>query len=131
MTNQATGNRRVANLTQHDASPEQLLEGVFDLPEAEVKELKKLLAFTSLPSEEEVNARAAEIAAFAVRLDITTAMVGGVPVLMGPLEAALKARGIAPWFAFSQRVSVDNVQKDGSVVKTSVFKHEGFTKKSL
>ena len=31
-------------------------------------------------------------------------------------------------FAYSKRVSVDVPQADGSIVKTSVFKHEGFIK---
>ena len=45
---------------------------------------------------------------------------------MGALEAVLKAAGYKPVYAFSERVSVDVTQPDGSVVKTSKFAHKGF-----
>lgn len=54
------------------------------------------------------------------------AMIGGAPYLMAPLEAELKKLGIEPVYAFSERVSEETVQADGTVVKTNVFKHVGF-----
>ena len=45
---------------------------------------------------------------------------------MGPLAAALREQGLEPVFAFTERVSVDEPQTDGSVRKTAVFKHSGW-----
>lgn len=45
---------------------------------------------------------------------------------LSPLEKALWEVGIRPLFAFSVRESVERVKDDGSVEKTSVFKHAGF-----
>ena len=44
---------------------------------------------------------------------------------MSSLEAELIAFSIQPVYAFSGRVSVDEVQADGSVVKKTVFRHVG------
>jgi hypothetical protein len=44
---------------------------------------------------------------------------------MGPLEAALKAKGVNPLYAFSVRESIETTV-DGKVVKSSMFKHAGF-----
>lgn len=54
------------------------------------------------------------------------AMIGGAPYLMAPLERALKAVGVQVCYALSDRVSIEQPQPDGSVTKTSVFKHVGF-----
>lgn len=54
------------------------------------------------------------------------AMIGGAPYLMGPLEAALKDRGIAPLYAFSERRSIEVKNEAGEVTKTAVFVHLGF-----
>jgi hypothetical protein len=53
-------------------------------------------------------------------------MIGGAPYLMGPLTDALKDLGIEVCFSYSERVSVESSLPDGSVTKTSVFKHVGF-----
>lgn len=53
-------------------------------------------------------------------------LIGGLPALMGPLELALKARFLKPVYAFSERVSEEQAQADGSVRKVNVFRHVGF-----
>ena len=45
---------------------------------------------------------------------------------MSALEKALRDVGIKPFYSYSERVSVEEVQPDGSVVKRNVFKHLGF-----
>jgi len=45
---------------------------------------------------------------------------------MGPLENALLAKGVKPLYAFSLRVSEDQVQPDGSTKKVGVFRHAGW-----
>lgn len=123
----------ILNLTQHQSTPEQ---GVVDLQGEALSVLKGLLTFETLPTRQEVLDRAAAIANLAAVTpaamvgDTTTtaraAMIGGAPFLMGPLEAALKDRGITPIYAFSVRESVDEVLPDGSVRKVAVFRHKGF-----
>ena len=53
-------------------------------------------------------------------------MLGGAPWLMAPLESNLKLNGIKVLYAYSERVSEEVVNKDGSVSKRNVFKHLGF-----
>lgn len=123
----------ILNLTQHQSTPEQ---GCIDLQGQALADLKALLTFSTIPTREEILNRAAVLAAVAAGSPVaydgeeaifaTAAMIGGAPFLMGPLEAALNARGITPLYAFSERVSEDAVQPDGSVRKVAVFRHKGF-----
>lgn len=123
----------ILNLTQHQSTPEQ---GCVDLQGKALQVLKGLLTFETLPTRQEALDRAAAIANLAAVTpaamigDTPTmaraAMIGGAPFLMGPLEAALKERGITPLYAFSVRESVDEVLPDGSVRKVAVFRHKGF-----
>lgn len=54
------------------------------------------------------------------------AMVGGFAPLMAALIPLLKEHGCDPLYALSDRVTVETVQGDGTVKKTSVFQHMGF-----
>lgn len=124
----------IVNLTQHVGTVEQ---GVLTLPESDNKQLKELLTFDSIPTKAEIEKRALSIAYLSsdFLLEETqeledeeyslSAMIGGAPYLMGPLEAALKKVGVAPLYAFTERKSVEKVV-DGKVVKTAVFEHLGF-----
>lgn len=155
----------VINLTQHQATPEQIAAGVVDLPPNEREELCRLLTFSAAdlaanPSAapEVVTARAQQIVstfvvprvASAARTMIgdtlahssdvellrilrpeaaaagMRAMIGGAPYLMAPLERALRAAGVEPVYALSERVSTEEAQPDGSVRKVNTFRHVGF-----
>lgn len=128
----------ILNLTQHQATPEQIEAGVVDLPQAERGLLIKLLTFDSLPSREKIEDRAFDIAELACYNGlggdesddpiIFTAMIGGAPYLMAPLEQELVAHGIVPLYAFSTHESVEETMPDGSVRKVNVFRHTGFVK---
>lgn len=114
----------IINLTQHKATAEQLEAGVVE--PAEKAAVQAILTFDAIPSVEEIQQRALLLAAIAVQSGCKKAMIGGAPFFMSALESALKAQGIAPVYAFSQRESVESIQSDGSVVKTNMFKHVGF-----
>ena len=114
----------IINLTQHQATAEQIEAGVVE--PAEKAAVQAVLTFDAIPSVEEIQQRALLLAAIAVQSGCKKAMIGGAPFFMSALESALKAQGIAPVYAFSQRESVESIQSDGSVVKTNVFKHVGF-----
>jgi hypothetical protein len=90
------------------------------------EEALRHLSFDTLPPGSEIDRKARGLAAIAARLRVPSAMIGGAPYLMGPLEAALKAVGVKPIYAFSVRESVENTLPDGRVVKTAVFRHLGF-----
>ncbi len=120
----------IINLTQHNATPEQLTAGVVDVP-AELKaELSALLTFSTLPTKEEIDEAATKVAAMAVICcqgsDAPAAMIGGAPFFMAPLEMALRHYGIKPLYAFSERVSAEKMDADGTVRKVNLFKHKGF-----
>jgi len=126
----------ILNLTQHPATPEQKAAGVVDFPQAEREMLVKLLTFDTLPSREEIENRAFDLAELACYNGLNgdegddpiifTAMIGGAPYLMASLEQELVAHGITPVYAFSTRESVEETQPDGSVRKVNVFRHAGF-----
>ena len=116
----------ILNLTQHLPSDEQVVAGVVDLPTEAKQVLKGLLDFHDLPTSEEITVRAVAICAIAKEYGAKQVMLGGAPFLMGTLEAVLKDNGIKPLYAFSKRISVEKTNPDGTVVKTSEFKHMGF-----
>lgn len=122
----------ILNLTHHAATPEQLAQGVVDCPEKYRGELIQLLTFEEIPSAQEIEERAEAIALLAEQVLEShfpcsgTAMIGGAPFLMGPLEAELAHLEIHPLYAFSKRESVEQEQADGSVRKVNVFRHVGF-----
>ena len=120
----------ILNLTQHPATPEQREAGVSDLPDELRKQLVGLLTFDLLPSTEEIEDRAESIALLADSLlpeeGNPAAMIGGAPYLMAPLEVALRNQRIRPLYAFSVRESVEQTLPDGTIRKTSIFRHAGF-----
>jgi hypothetical protein len=127
----------ILNLTQHTVTPEQEAQLVVE-PRMCKAEIRELLTFEEIPTKEEIEARANELARIAVseasmyagdtdnEVWITRVMIGGAPFLMGALEKATRECGFSPVYAFSKRESVDQPQPDGSVRKIAVFKHVGF-----
>ena len=59
------------------------------------------------------------------KLATRVALVGGQLGLMLQVVPALKKAGFLVVEAITERVSVEEVQADGSVIKKSIFKHEG------
>ena len=51
----------------------------------------------------------------------------GAPFLMAEVQLRLSWLGVQPYFAFSQRQSVEVIE-DGQTVKRSTFKHMGFVR---
>ena len=115
---------RILNLTQHDATPDQAVAGVVEPADKEL--VRALITFVDLPDARELKAKAAALAQMVAYDRFETVMIGGAPFFMAPLEQALRERNIKVLYAFSKRESVDEVQKDGSVKKTQVFRHAGF-----
>ena len=91
----------IINLTQHSATPEQIAEGVVDLPAELRTKLAELLTFDTIPEPYDVGMRAQDIASLAITwLDnqphpedygrdgdaLAEAMIGGAPYLMCALE---------------------------------------------
>lgn len=128
---------KILNLTQHPATPEQIEAGVVDCQPHNIQRLKELLTFETLPSHLDVRVRALNLKRLAQEeaesrlgdditvMDDMAVMIGGASFLMAPLEDFLKLN-FKVFYAFSERVSVETVKDDGSVVKTNVFKHAGF-----
>ena len=116
----------ILNLTQHEATPAQLEEGVFE-PTPELKEeIRGLLTFDDIPSTREMFRRARGLAQAVAHSECSMAMIGGAPFFMSTLESELLGSGISPLYAFSRRESVDELQEDGSLVKRAKFVHLGF-----
>ena len=127
---------KILNPTQHEATPEQKAAGVIDLPKALREELVDALTFMDCPDDTVVRARALMVAHLAndywrhlseIKSPLFfDAMIGGAPYLMAPLERALQDQGINPIYAFSERISEEATKADGSIVKTSYFRHAGW-----
>ena len=56
------------------------------------------------------------------------ALLGGAPYLMSVLEKLLVSQHIQPVYAFTRRESVETVDSDGTVTKTSKFAFGGWVK---
>jgi hypothetical protein len=127
---------QIINLTQHPATQEQKAAGVSDVAPERQKRLHQLLTFEEIPSIHELRSRAAQLfhifedetlnADWEERQSWPCVMLGGAPYLMSHLEECFIFEGITVVYAFSQRKSVEEQQADGSVVKRTVFVHEGF-----
>ena len=129
---------KIINITQHHATPEQIAAGVVEVKNEPWRDaMLALLTFDNLPSRKEIGDRAYLLAAMISRYDMSDAddddveypryaMIGGAPFFMSELEAALRNYHIVPMYAFSRRESVEEIQGDGSVRKTAVFRHVGF-----
>lgn len=113
---------RILNLTQHIATPDQVVAGVIE-PDNKAL-VAKWLTFDELPSSHELEYRARNLAMLAEGYN--AAMIGGAPYFMAPLERAIAAAGVKVLYAFSVRESVEVPQEDGTVKKTQIFKHAGF-----
>lgn len=120
------GNIMIINFTQHNATPEQIQAGVVDIIPTSIR--SEFLTFTDIPSAEEIRIAAQEAVNYigTVSKGGERVMIGGAPFFISALERELKAAGYTPVYAFSERISVDVVQSDGTVVKTSRFAHKGF-----
>jgi len=123
--------KKIINLTQHLATPEQVNEGVVDYKPTKVwqpsrEDLLKLLTFEELPTRYHIYTRAEKIADCVDTEEYELAMIGGALWLMPILAEKLELRGIQPIYSFSQRVSEEVYLPDGSVKKVQNFKHIGF-----
>lgn len=118
------------NLTQHNATEDQLKAGVTE-PEPYVKKLlQDFLTFKEIPSETTLEIQAKNIA-YLVKVNYPEekdVMIGGAPFFMSYLEDALKKLDFNPYYAFSKRVVKEKTLEDGTVEKTAEFKFEGFVK---
>lgn len=126
----------ILNMTQHRATPEQVQAGVEDMGLLHAW-LCELLTFEDLPSSEELESRVDSLVDLALHsiehkavhgITCFQVMIGGAPFLMAPLQKALAWKWIEVLYAFSKRESVETVCEDGSIRKTSVFKHAGFVR---
>lgn len=117
---------KIANLTQHDATPEQLAAGVTEHSKSVQNIIKRNLTFNSLPSKVEINNSASKLAELAAYNGCKAAMIGGAPFLMPALEQALRLKNIQPLYAFSKRETLEQALEDGTTKKVSFFKHVGF-----
>lgn len=116
--------KKIINLTQHNATPEQIEAGVYE-PKNKDSVIRNL-TFDELPDDIDISIRAVNLALIAESEGAECAMIGGAPYLMSELEKILRIYEIKPVYAFTKRESVEIVEADGTVKKTSVFKHAGF-----
>ncbi len=123
----------IINLTQHNATQDQLEAGVRELP-AELKaKAVEALTFDNIPSTGDIINRARELTWVVQaattdipRGDAVGVMIGGAPYLMGHLEDILQEEGFTPLYSFTRRETVEEKLEDGSVKKTAIFKHVGW-----
>lgn len=113
----------ILNLTQHVASPDQVEAGVAE-PQDKAA-VQAALTFHGMPTREEILERCDILVGICKDEGATEVMIGGAMYLMAPLEKALRFARIKPMYAYSDRVSIDEVV-DGKTVKRTVFKHLGF-----
>lgn len=116
----------ILNLTQHAATHPQIEAGVVEPDDTAKAEIRNLLTFNSIPDFFEIKERAERLADILNDSGLATAMIGGAPYLMGPLEEALRLQGYSAVYAFSVRESREEDDGSGGVRKVAVFRHLGF-----
>ena len=123
--------RKIVNLTRHEATPSQVDAGVVELSPEKRQDLPGLLTFRAKDfmgaTREEIQNllanRATMIAGKAA--GYKEALVGGAPYFIPHICYALKQRGITPLFSFSERVAEERII-EGKVAKTIYFEHKFF-----
>lgn len=119
---------RIFNLTQHSLTEAQTKGNeCFRIESVPNDIVCDRLTFNTLPTHEEMQERATELARIAAQHSAEAAVIGGAGYFMPYLEKALIKLNIVPLYSFSVRESVE-VNKNGTIVKTSVFKHAGWIK---
>ncbi len=118
------------NLTQHALTAEQWRDGAVE-PEADVKaQIQELITFdrSVIEHPEQILNRAKALVSLIKREYplVNQAVVGGALYFMPALVRELKEVGIQPYFSYTDRVSQETHNPDGSVTKTLVFKHLGW-----
>lgn len=125
----------ILNLTQHDATKDQIENGVVELPESIREILTEYLTFDEMPNfdfdnpDNFVNFRARAIAMLAANYFKGMpgkAMIGGAPFLMPILAKELRKQNIEPLLAFTKRETSERILPDGTIQKVALFKHIGF-----
>lgn len=117
--------RAILNLTQHNATADQIKEGIENVPSRLKEQLEGLLTFPADYDLTLLVTRAKALAQLVSELRYDAVMIGGLPALMSHLERELIALGIGVCYARTERVSVDQPQADGSNKKVSVFRYAG------
>lgn len=117
---------KILNLTQHIATKDQQEAGVIE--PVNKQEVKELLTFHTLPTKKEIVNKAIGLVTIAVNSNVEAVMIGGASYLMGTLESifSIYAPDIKVLHAFSERKVVETLKEDGTVEKSTVFKHTGF-----
>lgn len=115
---------KIINLTLHEATEDQIKEGVENYKDMEV--LKKVLTFIDIPDCKYLKYVADRLTNIAKLGGYKKAMIGGAAFFMPVLEKALLREGITVCYAFSKRVCEETPLPDGSVEKKYIFKHLGF-----
>lgn len=125
----------ILNLTQHNATDDQLASGIIDLPADFQTALKSLLTFPTTYTRADLEYRALQIHELIRDMcgehfgappkhALDGVMIGGMPSFMPVLEATLVSKGIRVGYACTERQSIDK-EIDGKVVKTAIFVHAG------
>ena len=120
----------ILNLTQHNATADQINAGINDIPVDFQNTLKGLLTFPTQYTRDDLEYRALQIHELVRDFCGTSkevlegVMIGGMPSFMPVLESVLISKGIKVGYACTERKSVDK-KVDGKIIKTAVFVHAG------
>ena len=121
---------KIINLTQHNATEDQVAAGVIDLQGDMKAALVAAITFPPIYTKADL-VMAARVVNELIRDhvgmhgQIDGVMIGGMPSFMPVLETLLMSKGIKVGYACSERVSKDIPQADGTVKKVAVFAHVG------
>ena len=118
----------ILNLTQHNATADQLAAGIIDLPAEFKQELAEIITFPALYTKHDLELRARRVYSLILDLPcdipVDGVMIGGMPSFMPVLEKELVECGFRVGYACTERQSVDK-EVDGKIIKTAIFVHVG------
>ena len=120
----------ILNLTQHNATADQINAGINDIPVDFQNTLKGLLTFPTQYTRADLEYRSLQIHELVRDFCGTSkevlegVMIGGMPSFMPVLESVLISKGIKVGYACTERKSVDK-EVDNKIIKTAVFVHAG------
>lgn len=122
------------NATQHVLTPSQQKEGNWiNLEESDIKIIRDLITFDTIPSENDMVERARKLAGLVTShcaiagVETCKVMIGGAPYFQSCLENALLGSGFEPVYSFSERKCIETPNGD-IVEKKFIFEHVGWVR---
>ncbi len=112
---------KLLNCTNHTTTAKQTAMGIVDPSQEDMTLLHKAITYDTIPTAEEIKGTCKVLLDLVKKYECDGALIGGALFLIGEEERTLFEHNYCTAYAFTKRISKEEVLPDGSVRKTSIF----------